>query len=439
MALTGERTYVGFGFGAIQGGLFLYEAFRSGEFGRLVVAEVVPVLVRGVRDAGGRFSLNIARPDGIERRDIGPMEIEDPASEDCRPALVDAIAEAHEIGTAVPSIGHYVTEGQGSIHRILAEGLRKKARAGGPPAVVYCAENDNCAAEVLESKVMSEIPKSERGRVHSFIRFLNTVIGKMSGTISDAAEIREQGLTTITPNERRAFLVEAFNRILISRIRFDDELFPGGYSRGISVFEEKDDLLPFSEAKLYGHNATHAAAGYIAAHIGIRHITDLCDVPGVVEFLRAAFIEESGAALIRKHSGVDTLFTVEGYLEYADDLLERMTNPWLGDSVERITRGTERKLGWDDRLIGTMRHALRQEVAPRRYAFATAAALAKLDQEAFEKQTPAAELLEPVWGEAAHDRDEKREVLKLADEGLIELKKWRAAQFPHLEEFISRL
>ena len=45
MALTGTRTYVGFGFGAIQAGLFLYEAYRSGNFARLVVAEVLPDLV----------------------------------------------------------------------------------------------------------------------------------------------------------------------------------------------------------------------------------------------------------------------------------------------------------------------------------------------------------------------------------------------------------
>ena len=45
MALTGDRTYVGFGFGAIQSGLFLYEAYRSGKFQRLVVAEVIPEVV----------------------------------------------------------------------------------------------------------------------------------------------------------------------------------------------------------------------------------------------------------------------------------------------------------------------------------------------------------------------------------------------------------
>jgi len=49
-------------------------------------------------------------------------------------------------------------------------------------------------------------------------------------------------------------LVEAFNRILISKTSFGDTLATRGFHRGIEVFEEKPDLLPFEEAKLYGHN-----------------------------------------------------------------------------------------------------------------------------------------------------------------------------------------
>ena len=53
MALTGHRTFVGFGFGAIQAGLFCYEAFRSGGFARLVVGEVATDVVDALRrDAG---------------------------------------------------------------------------------------------------------------------------------------------------------------------------------------------------------------------------------------------------------------------------------------------------------------------------------------------------------------------------------------------------
>ena len=51
MTLAGRRTFVGFGFGPIQTGLFLSEAFASCRFGRLVVAEVMADLVAAIRGA----------------------------------------------------------------------------------------------------------------------------------------------------------------------------------------------------------------------------------------------------------------------------------------------------------------------------------------------------------------------------------------------------
>jgi hypothetical protein len=110
MGLSGTRTYVGFGFGAIQAGLFLYEAFGSGAFGRLVVAEVLPEVVSAVRRAGGYFCVNIAHSDRVEHAVVGPVAIEDPASASDRERLIEAIAEAEEIGTAIPSVAYYVRE-----------------------------------------------------------------------------------------------------------------------------------------------------------------------------------------------------------------------------------------------------------------------------------------------------------------------------------------
>jgi len=73
------------------------------------------------------------------------------------------------------------------------------------------------------------------------------------------------------------------------------------FQRGMRAFEEKPDLLPFEEAKLYGHNATHALAAYVGAVRGVQRIADLPGVAGILPFLAAAaFIEESGAALIGK-------------------------------------------------------------------------------------------------------------------------------------------
>ena len=144
---SGGRTYVGFGFGAIQAGLFLYEARRSGAFDRLVVVEVVPELVASVRASGGYFGLNIAHLEGVESVTVGPIEIYDPAVVADRAAIVSAIAEATEIGTAIPSIDYYKTVGLASLHRLLAAGLQAKAKCASANAVIYAAENNNHAAE----------------------------------------------------------------------------------------------------------------------------------------------------------------------------------------------------------------------------------------------------------------------------------------------------
>jgi mannitol-1-phosphate 5-dehydrogenase len=411
---------VGFGFGPIQAGLFLYEAFRSGNFSRYIAAEISPDTIQALSDGSGWYSLNIAHSDRVEIARIGPVEIRNPVSEHDRHELVSGVREAAEIATALPSVQFYVTPGRDSIHRILADGLLSKVEAAGPPAIIYAAENHNHAAEMLEAAVLGEIPESRRKDVKARVGFLNTVIGKMSGAISDKREIEERRLAPVAPGEPRAFLVEAFNRILISRIRLGVDC----YRRGIEIFEEKEDLLPFEEAKLYGHNATHSLAAYIAALRGLRRMEQLRAFPHILHFLRRAFLEESGAALIRRHAGIDPLFTDEGYRDYAEDLLARMLNPWLGDTVERVGRDPQRKLGWDDRLVGTIRIALRSGIQARCYAVGAAAGLAWLNPTFLDTETPVSNFLEPLWHGCVVDEDEARQVLSLIEDARRTLRRW---------------
>jgi mannitol-1-phosphate 5-dehydrogenase len=435
VSLSGNRTFVGFGFGAIQAGLFFYEAYRSGNFQHLVVAEVQPDAVKALRAASGRYSMNVAHQDHIEFEEIGPIEIANPQTPEGAEFLALKVAEADEIATALPSVRFYCSDSPGSIHRILADGLMRKAASDGPPAVIYAAENHNTAAEVLEEAVLSVVPQDQRDKVRSRARFLNTVIGKMSGVVVDPDEMRSRWLIPVTPDGDRAFLVEEFNRILISRIRFDDPAFT--FRRGITVFEEKDHLLPFEEAKLYGHNATHALAAYIGIIRGAKQIVELKEKPGILEFLRAAFIEESGKALIARNKGEDPLFTPEGFADYAEDLLVRMFNPYLGDTVERVGRDSARKLGWDDRLIGTIRVGLRNGQSMRRFGFGAAAAACVLNPAVLESKELLQATLGPVWDPASPDVDQKRSVLDAVEEGWEALRQWREQQFPHLEEFIN--
>ena len=430
MALTGRHTYVGFGFGALQAGLFLYEAFRSGNFRRLLVAEIVPERVRELQRADGFCSVNIAHLDRVETVRLGPIEAYNPAVPEDRERLVAALADAEEIGTAIPSVNLYACGRPTSVSSVLADGLAQKLRQGGPRAVVYTAENHNAAAEMLEELVLPEIPALERERVGGAVQFLNTVIGKMSGFVPSgrAAAAGTQPLATVTPDSPSAFLVEAFNRILISRVRL------AGFERGIQVFTEKDDLLPFEEAKLFGHNATHALAAYLAALVGVKRMADLRSVPGFVPFLRDAFLLESGEALVRKHHGLDPLFTADGYREYANDLLERMTNPFLMDTVERVGRDPARKLRWDDRLVGTMRLALEQGIQPRRYAVGAAAAMVALDARFLDPAIPVDTMTRQIW-DGAHPGAPRVEAL--IESARRFLCTWRAAGFPNIQGFFS--
>lgn len=427
MSLSGGRVYAGFGLGAIQTGLFLYEAGQSGHFGRLVAAEVLPEVVRSVRENGGFLAVNIAQQDGVETATVGPVEVYNPAVEADRARLVEALAEANEIGTAVPGVNFYTSQGAGSLDRVLADGLARKAERGGPRAVIYAAENHNRAAEILAERVAAHIPASEWAGISSRVRFLNTVIGKMSGVIAGPAEIQSLGLASMTPNSPRAFLVEAFNRILISRVDFEEEAAFPAFQRGLDMLIEKDDLLPFEEAKLYGHNATHALAAYLGGLLGVRRIADLPAVPGAMDFLRRAFLEESGAALIQRYRGLDPLFTPAGYAGYADDLLARMVNPWLADTVERVGRDPARKLGWDDRLVGTLRLGLAEGVAMRRYALSTGAALTALDPQVLTDPSGLGARLRVLWGDAPRDLAEEQAVMLMVAVALNRIRRWHCS------------
>ena len=107
---------------------------------------------------------------------------------------------------------------------LLADGLIRKIEIDGPCAVIYTAENNNHAAEILRDHVFGLIPKELKKDFIKKVQFLNTVIGKMSQVIFKTDEIMAYGLTPITPDIKRAFLVESFNKILISKITFTESL-----------------------------------------------------------------------------------------------------------------------------------------------------------------------------------------------------------------------
>jgi len=361
-----DHIFAGFGFGPIQAGLFAKEAFQSGHFRRIVVAEIDQRLVDAVRSNGGTYYVNVAGSDGIETVRIDGVELLNPTNADDLDAIRAACAEATEITTCLPSVNFFDSHPTHGVAALIAEGLRRRRSDA---TIIYAAENHNHAAEILEQAVTQR----PGGAIPPQVQFLNTVIGKMSQVVNDPSEIASRKLAPIVPGFGRAFLVEAFNRILVTKTTIP------GFVPGIGVFIEKADLLPFEEAKLYGHNAIHALLGFVGLLKGYEKMTEIKDDTRLMQVAREAFITESGGALIRKHASLgDELFTDSGYRHYAEDLLARMTNPYLADTTTRAARDVVRKLGVHDRIYGTMALAMEHGIEPKNMAIGAMAGIALL-------------------------------------------------------------
>ena len=376
-----KHIFTGFGFGPIQSGLFVKEAFQSGNFSRIAIAEINQGLVDAVRNNNGTYYVNIAQKNGIRTVRIDNVEMYNPQVASDRQALAEVLAESTEIVTSLPSVSFYGMGDEGVaslIGRAIKDGNNRAA-------IIYTAENNNQAAQILEKEVSAKVG----GVSLASVRFLNTVIGKMSQVVTDPEEIRKKKIEPIAPGLDRAFLVEEFNEILVSRCDLP------GFRPGIEVFIEKEDLLPFEEAKLYGHNAIHALLAYLGALKGYSKMSELKSDKDLMGIAREAFVNESGRSLIGKYSDFDDdLFTEAGYAKYAEDLLERITNPYLDDAVQRNVRDPMRKLGSADRIFGTMSLALEQGIEPVNLAIGAAAALVFILKHAAEYNLPA---VQDVW------------------------------------------
>ena len=380
------KVFVGVGLGPIQTGIFMSGACR-GKFDRIVIAEVDDKLRNAINSNGGIVTINTAFADCIKEEVISNVEVYNPNEEAGRAKLVEAAAEACELATALPSVKFFAY-----CAPWMREGFRRQ-----PDRLrfVYTAENNNRAAEELEEAIGEKFPNTY---------YLNTVVGKMSGVVPEA-DCAERKVTKLAPQADRAHLVEAFNRIYISSCPMIEQ-------RQVQNLYVKNDLLPFEEAKLYGHNAIHFLLGTLGKTAGCEYMSDLTSHPELVALAREAFIRESGAALCKKYAGLDELFTAEGFQAYAEDLLVRMRNAFLQDAIARITRDLPCKLSWEDRVVGTMRLILSQGEKPM--VFAKGAALAA-KEEFGSDATAVKKGLAELWGQW---NEEAEQVWQLIEKNL---------------------
>ena len=242
----------------------------------------------------------------------------------------------------------------------IAMGIKLRADHGvtEPLNIIIC-ENLLHASDFLRGCILEALPSEYESYVREHVGFVESSVGRMVPVMTE--EQRAQDPLMI--------LVEEYKKLPVASKGFV------GPIPDIVGFEPHDNFEAYVERKLFTHNCGHAIAAYLGYQRHYEYVWQSMGDPGVRRIVEKA-LAETGEALINRHG-----FTPEEHQAHIDDLLNRFSNKALGDTVARVGRDPIRKLGHDDRLIGSANLCLSYAITPTSVCLGTAAALAFDDSE----------------------------------------------------------
>lgn len=175
-------------------------------------------------------------------------------------------------------------------------------------------------------------------------------------------------IMTAEEKKRDPLLVyaEAYNTLILDKKGFKN---PIPQVKGLAP---KENIKAYVQRKSFIHNLGHAMTAYVE-YIENKGYTYTWEVMKDKR-LRMRVKEvvcESGNALINAYPEE---FNSKNIEEHVEDLLDRFSNKYLGDTIYRVGRDIQRKLAYDDRIIGAMIFDMTRGIEPIKTAFAAAAA-----------------------------------------------------------------
>ena len=344
-------TAVQFGAGNIGRG-FMGELFAAAGY-RTVFAEVDMRVVEAINRRGayqvhhitnaGDEAVSVAGVSAIDARDTE--------------AVAGAVAGAALVSTAV---GVRVLK---AVAPALARGiaLRIERRGHAPLDVITC-ENLVGAGRILRELVWAELlrladggpPPVSRTQFDARFGFVEAIVSRMVPIVPDEARARDPLWVACEP---------------YARLPVDGRAFRGSVP-SIPGIEPVDNILAHQRRKLASHNMSHAVCAYLGRQAGHEFIWQAMADEGILRTVRDA-MAETGRALVSRFA-----FDAAEQRAHEEDLLERYRNRALGDQVRRVAADPLRKLGPEDRLIGSARLCIEEGVDPAGVILGIRAALA---------------------------------------------------------------
>lgn len=260
--------------------------------------------------------------------------------------IADAIADADAVFNAVG--GKNLQE----IVPFLCAGIEKKAKKGGKINFVTC-ENWKQPADILRAGISEIISDKARPYFEENVGITEAVI--MRSAIESPKELLEKDPLIVN--------VQNFWELPVDASRLRGSL---PEIRGLKLIEE---FTGFLERKFYTYNAANGTVSFLGALLGFEKIADAAHDERILKILEGVY-SETARALSIKHN-----FPLDEQLAFTLTSKNKLQDYTIVDFIERNARDPIRKLGKDDRLVGSARLVLSCGIRPENLCVAIAAAM----------------------------------------------------------------
>ncbi|MFC0681321.1 mannitol-1-phosphate 5-dehydrogenase [Lysobacter korlensis] len=250
----------------------------------------------------------------------------------------DVVAEIAKADLVTTAVGARILA---AVAPVIANGLQARSGSADRLAVLAC-ENAIGGSDMLADEVRTHASAGNAV-------FANCAIDRI---------VPEQAAGTLDVT------IESFFEWVVDRTPFD------GNVPDIVGVTWVDDLTPFIERKLFTVNTGHAATAYSGAERGLETIREALAEPELEAEVRAV-LGETKQLLVEKHG-----FSAEEQQAYIEKTLNRVSDPNLRDTCERVGRGPLRKLSRHERFIGPAAQLAERGHAAEHLLAAVGAALA---------------------------------------------------------------
>lgn len=265
---------------------------------------------------------------------------------DQKDEIAAAIAEADCVFNAVGG------KNLGDIVPYLTAGIELKAKRGGRINFVTC-ENWKKPADILRDGIAATISDEARPYFEENVGITEAVI--MRSAIESDAELLKKDPLIVN--------VQNFWELPVDASRLVGDLPP---IKGLKLIYE---FTGFLERKFYTYNAANGTVSYLGGLLGYEKIADAAHDEWILKILDGVY-SETARALSAKHN-----FPLDEQLAFTLTSKRKLQDYTIVDFIERNARDPLRKLGPDDRLVGSARLVESFGIVPENLATAIAAAI----------------------------------------------------------------